>query len=617
MIKTSPQNLTQEVTAAETVRDRVLEFWKEIVFEYTGPAYAQDGKTNIETTTNWSPEAHAFEYISLMVPRLVHDCPRFNASSRRGGDFRLIAAAMKHGLNRWARDSRLRDVIREVAVDACIAFGVMHVTLEAYDKPDTPGARMRPRVERVPPTSWFCDPLALTMGACRYQGHHYPRDISDVLKEAEDPNSGWDLAALKDLSKATADATKLSRAKGLNVPDREEFVCTEVWVPEYQVEGYSREDGYHGAIFTLVEGHSGGDVEGEGFIRAPRPFYGSPDGPYCVMGVYVVPNRPYPLGPIQATHGQSRQLNDQSRAMHKAAASYKRLVLVSAQATKLKEAIAAGEHDGVIAIPGLKEEDYIVVEVGGLNEQMVSSRNILRDVLDRVSGISDAQRGSVTGDASATENTIAAEASETRTGYVKQQVANAVINAARQAGWYLWNTDAVIFSLGEDAANELGAVDPVFVGGSSWITGYTFEDLEIEIAPFSLERVNEAVIQTNTLKAIELTINAAPVIRQFPELHWKEMWRSAGATLGVPMEDWINPEASAMLLGLQQPIVNPDPVARFAGDRQPSDPRMGGGPRVGNNQKPGASAPPQAQPQPQRPSNPGPAKPAAPQGGFS
>lgn len=580
MIRCTPANLRRETDAARKFRDVVLSCWDEMIAEYVGPGY---GSIKASPDRPFTPESHAFEYLSLVVPMLVYDIPRFKARTRRGGDFRWIAQAMEHGLNRLAADVRMRDVIREVVVDACLAFGVIHVTLEPRGPQDIVGARTRPRIERIPPRSWFCDPLATTRGAARLEGHEYAEDIETLIARAEaDPSLGWDVEGLRALQHTQIDEPeRIGRPKiQADAPERNEVLITEVWVPEKQMDGYRREDGYHGTIYTLIEGSdesddSAGDEEPDpsdpyaGFLRAPRPYYGPPDGPYNVMGVYTVPDRPYPLGPIQATRGPAKQLNDTARAIDAGSRSYKRIVLVSAAASSLKEALASGEHDHVIPIPSLKADEWVQVEVGGITDQMMAARQVFRDALDRASGINEAQRGNVTGRASATENAIANEGAAKRLGYVQQQVAAAVGAAAGDVAWFMWHTDSVIFSLGEESANTMGAVDPVFVGGSGWVTGYTFEDLEIELEPHSMARVSEAQLQANTMRAVELTINAAPAMRQFPELAWTDMFRILGASLNIPMEKWINPEASAMLLGLTQPIVQPEPIGRLAGDRAP------------------------------------------------
>ncbi len=584
MIRCTPDNLLREVTAARTFRDAVLTHWLEMVYEYAGAGMGP-AIGSLHAMADWSPENHTFEYISLIVPSLVHTNPKFKTKSRRGGDFKEIAQAMEHGLNRWAADVRIRETLIPVTVDACMAYGVIHTSLEQYGEQQAIGGRTRPKVDRVPPRAWFMDPMALVYKAAMYQGHEYPESLERLRQEAEDPESGWDAEALANITKPNVEGKRIGRdgTRG-SPPDRDEVLCTEIWVPDYQLEGYTPEDGYNGTIFTLLEGYAGsGEMEGEGFIREPRPYYGPATGPYTLMGVYTVPDQAYPLGPLQAVRGQVKILNDQVRSMYDSAARYKRILLVSAQAEKLKEALAGGEHDTVIPIPGLKADEYLVVEVGGITQQQLEARAVLRDSLDRASGISDAARGSVTGRGSATENAIANDGAATRTGYVKEQVTSAVAACAANAAWYMWHTDSVIFSLGEESANAMGAIDPVFVGGSSSVTGYTFGDLEIEIAPYSMERSNEAMLQANTLRAVEMTLNAAPVIRQFPELNWKEMWTAMGAVLNVPMESWINPEASAMLLGLQEPIVQPTPMGRLAGDRQPSGGQGGPSKPAANN----------------------------------
>ena len=107
MLNTNPSNLMAEIDAAIAFRDQHLEGYEEKVARYHGPFYNRRGDFSAE----YSPENTYYEYISLMVPRLVYDNPRVQVQTRRPGAQKDVAIALRHGLNRWARDFKLRTVL--------------------------------------------------------------------------------------------------------------------------------------------------------------------------------------------------------------------------------------------------------------------------------------------------------------------------------------------------------------------------------------------------------------------------------------------------------------------------------------------------------------------------
>ena len=70
MIDITPGNLLEEVLAAERLRDKHIDAFKEQVERFHGPWF------NNSSTGEYVGENHYFEYLSLMVPRMVFDNPR-------------------------------------------------------------------------------------------------------------------------------------------------------------------------------------------------------------------------------------------------------------------------------------------------------------------------------------------------------------------------------------------------------------------------------------------------------------------------------------------------------------------------------------------------------------
>ena len=85
MIDVTPEGLRSEIESAETLRDSIITNFSKQTAAYHGPAY-HDASPSQE----YSPENHYFEYMSLMVPRLIYDNPRFRVTTRRPGTQRLM-----------------------------------------------------------------------------------------------------------------------------------------------------------------------------------------------------------------------------------------------------------------------------------------------------------------------------------------------------------------------------------------------------------------------------------------------------------------------------------------------------------------------------------------------
>ena len=111
MLKTTPSNLYEEILAAERHLNKHLEYYDDIVKKYAGSAMGS-GDTDEMLTEN-----HIYEYLSLTIPRLIHDNPRVSINTRRPATQGETAKALQHGVNRWVRDSNVRHVLMRMAYD--------------------------------------------------------------------------------------------------------------------------------------------------------------------------------------------------------------------------------------------------------------------------------------------------------------------------------------------------------------------------------------------------------------------------------------------------------------------------------------------------------------------
>ena len=543
MLKTTATNLMAEIDAAITYRDDHLDGYEEKIARYTGPQYDQAGSGHQE----YSPENTYYEYVSLMVPRLVFDNPRVQVQSRRAGAQRDVALAMRHGLNRWARDISLRKILAELATDMLMGWGVAlrrpdHKEAQAYAT-KTPYAPAEtegwPTCERISPRKFFADPKAERFASCRFTGHTWHIDKDDLIDLAmKNDKQGWNLEAIEDLSSGR-DPSRVGT--DIHTPYRNEVYCYEIYIPEIELDDSpGPKKGFHGTIYTLGVNQALGGFDEDsakgGFIREPRPFYGPASGPYVMFGAYKVPNAIYPLAPLVAVDTQIKDLNDQVLAVSASMLKHKRVVGVNDQRTA--KILKDTQHDFVAVVP-FEDGKAMVQEfmLGGQSDQQANWIATCRQRTDRTLGMDEAMRGGVSGVGTATEHSIASEASNTRMAFVKQSFTDATIDLLRGIAFYMYHDDSIVFPVGREAVEELG-MDPgtelMFQGGGDEDSAYSFEDLELEIEPYSMERASEGLAQKRALEMHSMLLNSLQLMQQYPDYPWKDHFGKVGNAMNAP-----------------------------------------------------------------------------------
>lgn len=589
MLDTSPENLLHEIRQAEQVRDAHLELMEDQVEAYHGPHYNM-----LKLGGQYNPENHAFEVLSLLAPSLVFANPRVRVTSRRPGQQKKVAQAMYHGLNRWVRDIDLRLRLMPAVIDAFFNFGVMLTGLaprpgmsrnrlpeqvrENFPRNTSarnPATPQWPVTNRISQKTFFQDALALSADEARFQGHAWIADKEDVLAEAEADPESWNVDAVRALVEEVGVSQWPGRDE-TNAIRRREIRGFDMWIPEIEVEGEpGADEGFNGTIFTIgyaQEGYSDEspnaerDDENVVMLRPPRPYYGPRWGPYAQFGFYHVPDSVFPLAPLTAVEGQVRDLNEHVSAAQRSAARYKRIVLVDGDDRKLPKVIAKSEHDFVIPIPGLDRTKVVPVEIAGVTDHMIQYIEMARDRLDRNSGLTDSMRGNVAGRGTATENVIAQEAATTRSDFLKQRIEDGLNRVLMTAAWYMYHDDEVVFPMGGEAEQEIGQ-NPWFQGGEhDPESGATFDDLELELEPYSLQRTTEEANRARWQRGSQIVMETVPLMPQTPWFKWREFYAEIGKSENLPgFEELID---ETVLAAVQQRALEEGPEAqpRFKAD---------------------------------------------------
>lgn len=572
MLDPSFMAMRREIESAERFRDKHLESLRAMIERYHGPAYREDRAT----PDTDDPENFGHEYVSLVLPRIIHDTPKFRV---RLGDPTLdlmVGKRLQIAVNRWSRIVKLRRTLERIATDMLFSYGVALTVSEPRAEARQIDGRdpYLPRVYRISPDRFFIDPAATSVEDARYMGHCYAIDKDDLLERAAaDPT--WDMASIEALA-ANTDLDEVRKPKDRDIEDRKELAVYEIWVPEISQPLAEAADELlgqgmvNGTIYTLVKARGNADDgKFEGYLREPIPYFGPRTGPYTVFGVYTVPDDPYPLSPLMAVQSQVVDLNSHLSSVRSSAAAYKRLVMVDSRNSKLAQDIKDSPHDYILLSESLDKDKVVNLEIGGITQQQVQYSQIAQDRLDRVSGIHDAMRGNIQGSATATEVAVAESSATMRMAHLKRQFQDAVDDMARGVLWFMWHDDRVAFPLGREGVEALLESDPKFVGG---IGMGGWEDLEVQVDAYSMERVSEALVQKRALELLQITTSVAQGMATMPFVKWREILSVVGDSLNMPhLADMIDQNAMAQMMQQQAAAAQP------AGGMGPM-PSGGGGP---------------------------------------
>lgn len=557
MIDVAPQNLLLEIEAAERLRDEHVSCADKLVRAYVGSAYRQSW-----THAEPRPENHSYEFISLMLGRLVADNPAVACTSKLR-QYDGIAAGLEDALNQWIINADLQTILEGVVTDSFFCFGVTITTFEPdLDAPATDDGLqlMRPRLVHLPYWRYFRDPTSCAGIPPRFEGHVWFKDKEDLLN---DPR--YDREAVEALV-ADSDLAKISPAMNkAGAPPRNQIVGYEIYVPDVQT---GDDPDTHGTIYTLatIVNNQGERVTKDGksvggYLCKPRAYFGRASGPYTLFGGWPVPGSPYPLSPLAVTKEQSDELNAHTIALTRTALNMKDIVLVDSGNTGLKDTIKSTKHGHVAGVKGYRKGMADQITISGPSPVQMEYTAALRDRLDRVSGINDAMRGNLDPGVTATANNLAAQSNTVRVDTQVKFVKRATAHCLRNVAWFMFHSEFFAAPLSHDSAEKFGMQAPVFVGGKHPSTAdLRFEDLFLDIQPYSMERVDPAVMQARVQQVTALIVQMAEAMPRMPWVNWEDLIAQLARAHNFNwIKDIINSDALQQVMQSMQQPPRPEP----------------------------------------------------------
>lgn len=562
-------NIRDEIDRAEWFRDQHFQTPKELREWFCGQGYRDGYGAN-------HPENAVHAYVSMVLPRIIHDNPKVRVTSARPSVQRTACVAIKAALNRWSRMTRLRGTIERIATDMLLGWGVSMTVNEprGHDRSWDGSGPYLPRVYRIDPERFIIDPAAMHWEEARFMGHVWVCDKEDLLRRAE-LDETWNKEAIESLATNNGvDELRDSR----DIPERRELAIYEIWVPEMADAAAELIDEamdsalFNGTIYTVAKYQGGTNECRCEFIRQPLPYYGPANGPYTVFGAFCVPNDPYPMSPIVACRDQIQYANDLALSQQENQKRYKRILVGDAKNPKFLQDVVNAPDMYVFAEAGLDARSLQPVEVGGSTNQHIQSVEVAKDRLDRALGMSDAMRGNIAGSASATEVAVAESASTMRIAHLKRAFQDAMDTVFRNVGWYMFHDARVVLPVGGEDARAAGMEDPVFQGG---LKVGTWDDMQIDVDAYSMERTSEMLAQKRAIETFQVITQAAQAIPAMPWVKWRDLLSFLGDAQNVPqMQDFIDESVlkqmqqapSAPQGGMQGGVVSGGPAPSPTGE---------------------------------------------------
>lgn len=536
----------EEIRQDQDWLDRKLDKVKDMIAAYHGPGYGDENDIN-----GYDPRNHAHQVVSLYAPDLAYDIPKARVGSlRTESNERMLAA--HHALNRWLPETRFSALTDKLAVDYLFAFGGTVTTMQPvkglYEFEDP---LYWPQVARLPMKMMGWDRHAKSWEERRYSWHVVVTLKEDLIDQAKadgalpkEEREGWILTGIKGMSEDVG--IERYQNPGQSSRSRGEVLYIEMWEADGRIKPENTsEKGYNGILRTFAYGKEWDGVE----IREPRDFWGPAGGPHTLYGTYYVPDDSMPLSVLQATWGQARDLNVIAKANNESGAHYKEALFTDSE--ELAQKIAEAKHQHVFVHDSLDKDRLISQKFGGISDQAQFQELRLEKSLEDASGLTEAMKGGVTGDGTATENAIASSSSSSRKGYVVRKFYAATEENLRKVLWYMLNDDKFVIRGGPELDRLTGMKNAMIRGGTDDGMVDDFNDLELSIEVGSMGRKTQQEREARAMMKLQAVQALAQANINLPNLAVTDVAGDIAADLDYPeLPARINVEIGAMVAAM-------------------------------------------------------------------
>jgi hypothetical protein len=260
----------------------------------------------------------------------------------------------------------------------------------------------RPFLERVDPFDMFVDPDATSMSDVRWIAQRSRRPLKDVQND-----NRYDYAARKEVS-----ASSYSKWGNTNSGSNN-YVNNTYTDDEAYCDIYEYYDINAGTMSIFSD--SGGDKFLVKPVKIPYVF----GHPFVMLRDYDIPNYFYPMGELEAIEPLQMELNETRTQMmnHRKRYSRKWLFSESAFDDFGRNALVSDDDNVIVPVKGNENLNNVIVPMPAVINppEFYNQSSLITNDIDRVSGISEYQRGAIPETTrTAREASIIAESSNAR-----------------------------------------------------------------------------------------------------------------------------------------------------------------------------------------------------------
>ena len=487
------EELVQEIQMAEKDQEKHHHHINNIIRRYTSRFWREEGYLRSQ------PENLTYQLVVNLLPQLVWDNPAVHVNANRVAGGSDIAQSMKDAIESWMHTEQLADhTLNLIALDFMFFMGVALVYLEEDTRWEM-GA-VKPAVDRIDWRDFIYDPDAASIDKAKFLGHRFQVDITDLMDDPEViPETLDKLEPMPGKTQTKPDKYAFSKPDGSSA--RKTVVVWSIWLREKN------------EIRTVT-------VDPRLDLYEPTSFYGHPRGPYVVYSAHPVPNFAAPVSPLVGIEDQTRDLNVHAQSLSRSARRRKKFLAVEANHEHAANTLKTAMEGDVVLIKGLQGIAQ-EMEIGGFTAQQLQMVAMLRERADRASGMPEVMRGGSSQFDTATEATIAANAAGNRTEFFKKAMRKGTTDILERVGWYMYNTEGIVIPINRKDPYSGEVFEGLFFGGPDPTDqGAQWDDFDIRIQPYSMERISSGSLQKNMTAFIQQFLAIAAQIPMMPWIKW-------------------------------------------------------------------------------------------------
>ena len=478
--------------------ERYDDLWSRMIDMYRGKHY----KTSTEE--DQLLVNIAFATINVIAPGVSVNYPKITVSAKRF-EQAPNAVVTEAIVNYWWRHYDCQKEFRRAVKDMLVCghgwiktgYRFVEKTNEPYESSDELATNApesiaesemiitedRPFVERISPFDVFVDPDATSMSDVKWIAQRVRRSLKEVKKDKRYNSTARNEAAPSHYSKWGVDDFRGNLRPRRNEGDDDAYV--EIW-EYYDID--------RGMMSVFCDGS-------DKFLVAPIEMPFAFGHPFVMLCNYEVPDHFYPMGELEAIEPLQMELNQTRTQMmnHRKRFSRKWLYKESAFDADGRSALESDEDN--VMVPVISDE-----AIGGVITPMpavisppefYNQSNLISSDIDRVSGVSEYQRGSLPEiRRTATEAGIIQDAANARSADKLAIIELAIAATARRL-----IALAQQFMTGEQAVRIAGSE-----AKQAWLTfdrDYIQGEFDFEVEGGSTQPVNESFRRQMAMQVVD------------------------------------------------------------------------------------------------------------------